>query len=69
MAVKGGHIDFMFLGPTYPTAGSATGEGHASLAPNPLDPPLNCYLNVHNVQLKIELANSGINVKYFHFPK
>ena len=26
MAAKGGHIDFMFLGPPYLTAGSATGS-------------------------------------------
>ena len=34
MATKGGRIDFMFLGPPYLAAGSATGNGVLTLTKN-----------------------------------
>ena len=44
MADKGGHIDFMFLGPPYPAAGSDAGHPGFSqgrhIAGVPLDPQI-----------------------------
>ena len=40
MAAKGGRIDFMFLGPPYPAAGSATADPTHQPTQPPIHPPM-----------------------------